>query len=184
MAALDFLRRSRNVTAAFYHHGTVYCDRAEEMVAQYCQQHNLPLQVEAAVCTQVPKGQSQEEYWRNNRYGYLDNLPGAVVTAHTLDDVVETYLMGALHGTPKLIPHVRNQVIRPFLTTKKADLVRWAERYHVPWYECPSNLDTRHMRNHVRHNILPQALIVNPGLSKTVRKMVLHQNTVHLLQSV
>lgn len=77
-----------------------------------------------------------------------------------------------MHGTAKVIPYRRNRVVRPFLLTPKADLVAWAERNSVPWINDASNVDTKYMRNYVRHELMPHALHVNPGLAKVVARKV------------
>lgn len=186
MAAIDFLRRKHVVTAVFYHHGTPTSDRAHLTVAQYCTDNSIPLIFGALNQSnqQKPHGQSQEEWWRNCRYDFFDGLGdtlGPIVTAHHLNDSVETYLWSALHGTAKVIPYQRNSVVRPFLTTPKSEFVEWCTRHGVAWSEDTSNLDTAYTRNYIRHTMMPHALRVNPGLPTTVKKIVLRQlerNTV------
>jgi tRNA(Ile)-lysidine synthase len=65
---------------------------------------------------------------------------------------------------------VRGNVIRPFLTTRKQDLVEWCVKHSVPWIEDTSNLDTRYTRNYIRHKMMPHVLKVNPGIYKMVKK--------------
>jgi tRNA(Ile)-lysidine synthase len=77
-----------------------------------------------------------------------------------------------MHGTPKTIPLVRDNVVRPFLTTKKEELVSWCTRHEVEWCHDKSNDDTKYIRNYVRKNIVPHALEVNPGLHKVVARIV------------
>jgi len=112
-----------------------------------------------------------EEYWRRERYTFLEEL-GPVITCHHLDDCVETYIWSSLHGTPKVIPLTRNNVIRPFLTTRKQDLIYWCESHNVPWIEDESNKNSRYTRNYIRNELIPHALHVNPGLPKLVKKIV------------
>ena len=78
-----------------------------------------------------------------------------------------------MHGNPKVIPAQRNNVLRPFLTTSKADLIDWAERHDCGWIEDQSNTDTKYIRNYIRHELMPHALYVNPGLPKLVKKLIL-----------
>jgi tRNA(Ile)-lysidine synthase len=99
-------------------------------------------------------------------------LGQGVITAHHLDDCVETYLWSMMHGTAKVIPYRRNKVVRPFLLTPKEELIDWANRNQVPWVNDESNKDTKFMRNYVRHELVPHAVHVNPGLSKVVARKV------------
>ena len=77
-----------------------------------------------------------------------------------------------MHGQSKLIPYKRNNIIRPFLTTSKNELESWCERHEVPYMSDPGNKNEKYMRSIVRHKILPEALRVNPGLAKVLKKKV------------
>ena len=74
---------------------------------------------------------------------------------------------------PKLIPYKRNNIYRPFLPTERKAFVLYAQRKGLEWIEDPSNKDTNYMRNYTRHNIIPHALKINPGIRKTIRKKIL-----------
>ena len=171
MAVADFVSRSRPIQCAFFHHGTDSSEQAERVVSDYCQKRNWQL-YRGHIVYDRPDDISPEEHWRNERYRWLDSLLLDVVTAHHLDDCVETYLWSMMHGTAKVIPYRRNRVTRPFLLTAKNELIAWAERNQVPWIEDISNKDTTFMRNYVRHELMPRALYINPGLSKVVARKV------------
>lgn len=170
VAVVDFLSKKHDVTCAFFHHGTENSDRALKFVTQFCTDRNLPMFL-GVLNRDKPKDMSYEEFWREERYDYLATL-GPVITAHHLDDCVETYLWSALHGNPKVPNLVRGNVIRPFLTTKKQDFIDWCIRKNLKWCEDLSNEDERYTRNYIRKNLVPHALKVNPGLHKTVKKIV------------
>ena len=177
VAIVDFLTRKHELDCAFFHHGTENSERAYQFVAKFCAERDLPLIVGFLSSSQKPSDLSMEEYWRDERYKFLSGL-GTVVTGHHLDDCVETYLMSAMHGTPKVIPMTRNNVIRPFLTTSKNVLVNWCERRGITWCHDTSNDDTKYMRNYVRHNLMPHALKVNPGLHSLVKRIVERKQNV------
>jgi len=171
MAALDFLKRRHDVTVAYFNHQTDYGHMCERNIQAYCASHDIPLML-GNLAASKPKQESQEEFWRNQRIHWFHQLSGTVVTAHHLDDCMETYLFNCLHGKHHTIAYQNGNIVRPFLTTTKNQLQSWCEKNQVPWWGDPSNMDTRFMRNHIRHNIMPQALIVNPGLAKTVKRLV------------
>lgn len=170
VAVVDFLSKKHDVTCAFFHHGTKNSDRAYEFVSKYCTLNNLPLMV-GFISKDKPKSLSFEEYWRIERYKFLNPLD-VVVTAHHLDDCVETYIWSSLHGKPKVPNLIRGNVLRPFLTTKKSELIDWCVRKNISWCEDLSNEDEKYTRNYIRKNLVPHALKVNPGLHKTVKKIV------------
>jgi tRNA(Ile)-lysidine synthase len=172
MAALDFLRRRHDVTVIFVHHGTENSTLGQLVVAEYCTQHQIPMLVSQIDLSLKTAAVSWEEFWREQRYQEFDRLDLPVVTAHHLDDCVETYIWSMCHGTAKVIPHQRNQVIRPFLLNTKQCLAEWCQRHQVSWHDDTSNWDTKYTRNRVRHDVMPRILEINPGIHKVVRRIV------------
>ncbi|MGH9579288.1 MAG: tRNA lysidine(34) synthetase TilS, partial [Terriglobales bacterium] len=47
-------------------------------------------------------------------------------------------------------------IVRPLLRTRRAELLDYLRSLGQPWREDASNLDTRHLRNRIRHQLLPQ----------------------------
>lgn len=171
MAALSFLRAGKkDVTALYFNHGTSHGEDAEKFVREYCQQNNIPLIVERISRTKN-KGESPEEYWRNCRYDFLRRYD-PVITCHNLDDQVEQWIFTSLRGNPKLIPIYNQGVIRPFVLCRKSELVDWCRSKNVPYLVDPSNSDVKYTRNYIRKELVPAALKVNPGLYKTVARLV------------
>lgn len=171
VAVADFLLNGgRDVTLAFFHHGTPTSTAAEEFVTGFARRRGVPLSV-GRITGERPRGDSPEEHWRKERYRFLGIFESPVVTAHHLDDAVETWIFNSLHGKPRLIPPVNGNVIRPFLITPKSEMVGWCTRRGLTWVEDESNVDVRYARNRIRHRIVPEALHVNPGLNTVVRKM-------------
>jgi tRNA(Ile)-lysidine synthase len=174
MAALDFLKRNHDVTAVFFHHGTNDSERASNFVADYCNQHQIPLII-GYMHNQRDSSRSPEEHWRIERYNFFDSLDMPIVTAHHLDDCVETYVWSSMHGLSKTIPLQRNHVIRPFLLTKKQQLQSWCQHHDVPWCEDQSNSDLQYQRNYIRHQVMPHIRHINPGIDRVVRRVVERQ---------
>ena len=175
MASLDFLRRSHEVSVLHFNHRTPGSDDAASITADYCRNHDIDF-----VCKflegECPKGESLENFWREKRYEFFDiftnDMP--VVTCHHLDDVIETWLFSSLNGRPQVIPSRRGMYLRPFLQNKKSEFVEWCERKEISYYQDKSNFDTKFMRNYIRHEIVPRALEVNPGLHKVMRKKIVN----------
>ena len=169
MAALSFLNGNHDVTAAFFDHGTESSYEAKSFLSDYCANLSISL-VTAKLEGVKPRGLSLEEHWRNQRYDFLTKLDGTVVTAHHLDDAVETWVWSSMHGKPKLPSLSRDNIIRPFITTRKSELLDWCLRTGVSWIEDRSNQDTRFTRNYIRKELIPHCLRVNPGLHKMIKK--------------
>jgi tRNA(Ile)-lysidine synthase len=181
MAALDFLRRNHNVEVFHFNHGSEYSKRAEDVVRRYVDKYNLPFQIRGIAEGTKPKRMSQEEWWREERYKWIDSyadrhLP--IITCHHLDDCVETWVWSSMHGTGKIIPYVRGaRVFRPFRQTRKRDFEMWAHLNNVPYLEDDSNTNTCYTRNYIRHKMMGHVLQVNPGIHKTIAKKVKNDNT-------
>lgn len=175
IAALDFLRRNHEVEVFHFNHGTENSERAEDVVRRYVMKYDLPFQIRGIDNGSKPKGKSWEEWWREQRYSWMDmfadrHLP--VITCHHLDDCVETWVWSSMHGTGKIVPYRRKNILRPFRQTRKRDFELWAAMHGVPYAEDASNGDTKYIRNYIRHDMMPHVLKVNPGIHKTILKKV------------
>ena len=174
MVVAHFLTQSkRKVDLAYFNHDTSHSKVAENFVTKYAEQNRLKL-TKGRVSGLKGK-RSVEEFWRDERYQFLDSLASNfIITCHHLDDCVETWLMSSFHGKGKLIPYKRGEnIYRPFLMTSKNTIKNYASRKMVEWVEDPSNQTTNYMRNHVRLKVMPEVLVVNPGIRTTIRKKLI-----------
>lgn len=174
MVVYDFLSRNHDIVPVFFDHGTETSRLALEFLCD-----TLPYILTGGLTEKKTKKESWEEYWRNQRYDFFHNTCRNlyVVTAHHLDDAVETWVWSALHGNPKLIPYRNRNVIRPFLLNAKEEFVEWAERHNVTWIEDESNKDNSYMRNHIRNVMMPHIKKVNPGIATVIRKKLIAENS-------
>lgn len=178
MVALDFLMKGKKeIQVAYFNHDTPFGRHSAEWVHDFCVKNNLPF-----ICSEITREkaacESPEEFWRNERYQFFHSIDSPVITMHHLDDVVEWWIFTSLHGNPRLIPHSNKNVIRPFLLTAKNDIWDWIDHKDVPYLTDPTNFETKYARNRIRHKIVSEALKINPGLRKTIRKKVANQYDV------
>lgn len=171
MAALSFLKSNHDVIIYHFNHGTHHGEIAERFVVNYAEENNIPFRL-GRISSLPPKGRSKEDFWREERYKFLDSFDTPIVIAHTLDDVVETWVMSSLHGQGKIIPYQRGRCFRPFLLCSKADMLDWNNWNGVPFVLDEGNEDEKYNRVKVRH-LMPDLLRINPGLYKVVRKKIL-----------
>lgn len=176
MALFSFLANGGwPVIPVFFHHGTETSEKAFQFLNDYCNKRGYKLIVGRISSISPKKGLSLEEHWRNERYNFFHDIDGCVLTAHHLDDCVETWVWSSLHGNPKVIPLWKGNVARPLLLTEKSKLIDYCKRKNVPWIEDESNNDTKFTRNFIRHQLLPHAYKVNPGLRKVIKKKIEQQ---------
>jgi len=174
MAAVDFLKRNHDVFVLYFNHGTHHGIKAMKFVNNYCADNDIGFLTNTGIDREKHPKESQEEYWRSIRYEWLERCTERqIVTAHHLDDCVETWVWSSMHGTGKIIPYSRNdRVLRPFRMTRKRDLELWANLNNVPYIQDDSNTDTCYTRNYIRHEMMPNVLRVNPGIHKTISKKI------------
>jgi tRNA(Ile)-lysidine synthetase-like protein len=153
----------------YFNHNTEHGNHAEEFVTSYCRRHNLKLTIGR---TGLSPKSNKEKIWSDLRYEFFSQFDFPIITCHHLDDCVETYLFSCLRGFQSVIPYSKGNVIRPFLLNEKSVFYKWCQDKNVPFVEDESNLNVDYSRNRIRHNIVPEALLVNPGLKTVVKKMI------------
>ncbi len=99
--------------------------------------------------------------WFNELISTENKLPVAkyILTAHHLDDNIETLLMNFFKGTGVaglrgILPK-NNQLVRPLLFAKKEELSVYAKENNLHWIEDSSNNSDKYSRNYFRHQIIP-----------------------------
>jgi tRNA(Ile)-lysidine synthase len=168
-------------------------DADEQFVANLSVSHGLEFLSESRdVRTYAAeKKLSLETAAREVRYGFFkDCLQGKsldrIATGHTLDDQAETVLMKLARGAgtrglagiyPKVgiqhsalsIQRKQQSIIRPLLETRRRTLESYLADIRQDWREDASNRDLRHMRNRIRHGILPRfERHVNPAVREAL----------------
>jgi tRNA(Ile)-lysidine synthase len=170
MVCLDFLLKGKyNPEVIYFNHNTEHGSKAEIFVKDFCNKNNLTLNIDR---TDITPKSNKEKIWSNLRYEYFSKFDFPIITCHHLDDCVETYIFSMLRGFQSVIPYSRGNVIRPFLLNEKSVLESWGKRKGISFIQDESNFSTDYSRNKIRHNIVPEALIINPGLKTVIRKMI------------
>jgi tRNA(Ile)-lysidine synthase len=163
-----------SISLAYVNHGTEHCLDSLRTVQSLAEMIESPMVI-LEIDTKVPPKTSRQEHWRNQRYHLLNNLDRPVVLGHQLDDAVESWIFSSLNGTSSLMPYAHNKCVRPFLTVTKAKLREYAESFNAPIFDCPSNSDLSFRRNYIRHELMPHALVVNPGMHAMIRAKILRR---------
>ncbi len=98
-----------------------------------------------------------------------------IAVAHTADDQAEEIIIRLLRGAGrgglagmKLVRD--NTIVRPLLTTPKAEILAYLEARNIEFLEDSSNQDLRFLRNQVRLEILPFLEKYNPAVRDTLRR--------------
>lgn len=98
-------------------------------------------------------GPNLEARARDARYSVL---PTEVLTGHTADDQAETVLVNMLRGASTSgLAAMRPGPRHPLLAVRRAETEALCAELDLPVVHDPSNHDARHLRNRVRHELLP-----------------------------
>jgi tRNA(Ile)-lysidine synthase len=137
-------------------------DADERLVEELAEQWEVPCHV-----TRVTIDRSQEniqERARELRYAFLHECCAAhgydrILTAHHLNDRIETTLMNLMRGTGiygmKGIPTQRDNIVRPLLWATKAEIEEYATVHQIDYRKDASNASDDYLRNRVRHTVVP-----------------------------
>ncbi len=118
---------------------------------------------------------SMEMAARELRYAWFDKIMGEeqidiLVTAHHADDNLETFLINLSRGTGidglLGIPEQTETTIRPLLQFSRERILQYANEAGIVWREDQSNQDFIHLRNKIRHQIVPILKELHPTFLK------------------
>ena len=118
---------------------------------------------------------STEDYCKNNkltiqmgarelRYEWLRELIDKekhdfIVTAHHIDDQLETFIINSIRGTGidglVGIPDKINKIIRPLLMSSKDQIIEYSKVNKINYREDSSNDKEDYLRNKIRHSVIP-----------------------------
>ena len=115
---------------------------------------------------------SIQEAARELRYRWFQELAtqnkmDIILTAHHLDDDLETFIINLSRGTGIKglvgIPQSSGKIRRPLLIFSRRDILDYAETEGLSWREDSSNESEYYLRNRIRHRLVPQLLDLNPA---------------------
>ncbi|KAA3650653.1 MAG: tRNA lysidine(34) synthetase TilS, partial [Proteobacteria bacterium] len=156
----------KNKLSAIHVNHQIHADAAQWAIQ--CQQTCRQLDVACTVKT-IECDKSDENSLRLSRYTafsqHLAHLPKNTVllTAHHLNDDVETLVFRLLRGTGlngltgmTATGHFFGiSIFRPLINTPKSIINQYLSDYNLAWIEDSSNMDTDYDRNYIRHKIIP-----------------------------
>ena len=120
---------------------------------------------------------------RSLRYDWFESLMAVsaesgtgfdfLLTAHHLDDNVETVLMNFCKGTGVKglagIQQKRGKILRPLLFATRQQIEAYAAAAHLAWVEDSSNEERKYTRNYFRQVVIPQLKQVFPEVVQNIQ---------------
>lgn len=171
-------------------------DEDELFVQELCTQYNIPIfiqkfstsdyAVQRKLSTQLAARELRYNWFNeiieNNNYDYI-------VTAHHLDDQIETFLINLTRGTGLEgltgIPEQNDKIIRPLLIFSRNEIENFANKNKIDWREDSSNASDKYLRNKIRHAVVPVLKQLNPSFLTSFQETLNHlKQSVELVEDV
>jgi tRNA(Ile)-lysidine synthase len=153
-------------------------DADEDFVKSWAARRNIPFFTTRAETNNyaTSQGLSIQMAARKIRYAWFENIRltneyDFVVTAHHINDSIETVLLNWARGSSLEawmgIPASRGKIIRPLLFATRTEIEDFAKNRSLEWREDASNQTDDYQRNLIRHQVIPQLKKINPELEKS-----------------
>ncbi len=126
------------------------------------------------------------------RYDWFKTLMGKepasyqfLLTAHHLDDNIETMLMHFFRGTGIAgmtgMPQKNGYLLRPFLNIAVSRLKEFAASHKLNWVEDSSNISDDYTRNYFRNKLIPALANIFPEMHSNLEKNLHRFSDAHIL---
>jgi len=159
------------------------CDKDQKLVEDFCIEHNISFYFKLFdTFTYAKKNKiSIEMAARKLRYNWFEGLrqkikADYILTAHHLNDNVETALLNICRGTGLRgitgIKPKNDYIIRPLLFARKTDIENFAKINNIPFRNDLSNSNVDFSRNRIRNNIIPELEKINPDFLNTMNQNI------------
>lgn len=150
----------------------------EEYITKYCEEKNIKCYVKKL--EHYEEGNFQE-WARIQRYEFFEEIIRKegidyLLTAHHADDNLETIIMRLLKssslkgyaGIEKEIKKENYSILRPLLDHSKNEIITYAKKNNIFYYQDESNFSDDYTRNRIRKYITPILLEENPNLYQAI----------------
>ena len=158
-----------------YEFGMIHCnyqlrgedsDKDADLVHELAGRYSCPLHEEIIPPPYpLPDNFNLQLWAREKRYTYFEKILDEynyhyLVTAHHLDDNLETHLINLIRGSGlaglRGIPVETDfPAVRPLLEASRTDIESYARAAGLTWREDLSNASDDYLRNRLRHGVIP-----------------------------
>lgn len=165
--------------------------RDSAFVAEYCNEHGVPLMFYEWNDEVAKKTESLAHFWRFKKYlevvkpctlpdGTQWRGADAVATAHHLNDNAETVLFNLARGSGlsgltgitdndlSVLAAKPCKFIRPLIACSREEIDKYIAENNIPYVDDETNFTDNYTRNRIRHNVLPELEKAVPGAEKAI----------------
>ena len=203
-AALKKLPKNHIFVAHFNHNlRGEESDGDEIFVKNYCEEKGIAFFSTKEHIAEIAKKEKEsiEATARKYRYKFFAKIyektkSMKLVTAHHLDDRIETAIFNLIRGTKfsglyalresesREIDGKMIILSRPFLKIPKSEILAYAKENNIAYREDSTNSDTTFQRNFLRHEILPKFETINGEYRKAINNFIEYIEAFSLAQNV
>ncbi|MDD4151263.1 MAG: tRNA lysidine(34) synthetase TilS [Candidatus Gracilibacteria bacterium] len=172
-----------NLVACYFNHKLRdEADNEEKWLENLGEKMGFKVEVGYAYIKDIQKlypSKSLEELAREKRYAFLNAILNIyeskyIITAHHLDDKIETFFHNLLRGTKLtgLINMTENSgsILRPLLNLEKSEILKYLDENKLEYYIDETNKDNTITRNKLRNTIIPEFYEINSAFKKNLEK--------------
>ena len=151
----------------------------EKFVRDFCKSNKLKLHLKKIRNGQLNKSIQKEA--RKIRYDWFKKLLieynyDLITTAHHLDDNVENILIGMFRNPSRnnltLIPEQNKNILRPFISEKKGDIISYAIANEIEYSVDSSNSQDYYLRNRIRNILIPEIEKIDKNFTEKVYDII------------
>jgi len=156
-------------------------DMDEDLVREFAAENKIPFYSirfktkeyarKRGISVQMAARELRFEWFEKIR---TDNFYDFIVTAHNLDDKIETMFINLARGTGLTgltgIKPLNNRIIRPLLFATRKKIEEYCIDNHIIFREDKSNAESRYTRNKIRHHVIPVLMEINPSVKDTLNE--------------
>src|SRR5690606_7370339 len=156
-------------------------DEDEKFVRNFCSQNQIPVFIKKFEVKKFKNSGnfSTQMAARELRYRWFEELISVqkfdyLLTAHHLNDALETFLINLSRGTGMkgLTGMNSDKIHRPLLSYSKAEILSYAKNNNLKWREDSSNQTSDYVRNKIRHEIYPVLEEIHPQFLENFSKSI------------
>lgn len=155
-------------------------DLDEEFIRTFANKHKIPFHSIQfnTIKESTSLGLTIQETARKLRYDWLKTFiqdnDAILLTAHHLDDNIETFFINLLRGTALKglsgIPHNSNKIARPLLNFKQSDIEQYVKDNDIDFRQDESNFENKYLRNKLRNSILPALIEITNDFKDKIQQ--------------
>ncbi len=155
------LNLQKNIKVLHFHHGDfenkIYRDEVKHLIEKKCQIEEILCIIEKSDAELKSEAQFRDA--RKKFFAQHKTANSVFVTAHHLDDVLETRLIKMIRGTGVdgllAFQQYNTEIFRPFLDFSKNEILDYALSKKIKWIDDPTNAESGYLRNWIRNEWLP-----------------------------